>query len=132
PLAAAIEAAAAVQELHAELDDMCDVTASVAAALRSSIEENAQTREAVAMLNDHVRMAEEALKSSPALEKDEHLQRCLLKVQHLKHSTTFYEVSGVFGRLWRDSLDRQTRKNKQSSRRKEVETTMSAPYVLSP
>ena len=33
-------------------------------------------------------------------------------------STCFRESKGVFGRLWRDSLDRQTRKNKQSSRRK--------------
>jgi len=132
PLAAAVEAAAAVQELHSELDDMCDVTASVAAALRSSVEENVKTREAVAMLHDQVRMAEEALKSSPALEKDEHLQRCLLKVQHLKHSTTFYEVSGVFGRLWRDSLDRQARKTRRASREKAVESTMSGPYVLSP
>lgn len=132
PLAAAVEAAAAVQDLHSELDDMCDVTAAVAAALRSSVEENVKTREAVAMLNDQVRMAEEALKSSPALEKDEHLQRCLLKVQHLKHSTTFYEVSGVFGRLWRDSLDRQARKTRRAFREKAVESTMSGPYVLSP
>lgn len=74
---------------------MCEVTARVAVALKSSVEETAQTREAVALLNDQasfkvrearpwgistclrrqVKMAEAALKSSPALEGDEHLQR---------------------------------------------------------
>ena len=34
---------------------MCEVTARVAVALKSSVEETAQTREAVALLNDQAR-----------------------------------------------------------------------------
>ena len=40
------------EELQEELDGMCEVTARVAVALKSSVEETAQTREAVALLND--------------------------------------------------------------------------------
>ena len=36
---------------------MCEVTARVAVALKSSVEETAQTREAVALLNDQARAA---------------------------------------------------------------------------
>lgn len=126
------EAAMAAQELQEELDGMCEVTARVAVALKSSVEETAQTREAVALLNDQVRMAEAALKSSPALEGDEHLQRCLQKVSKLGHSALFSEVSGVFGRLWNDSLDRQRRRFLQSERRERIKAAISTPpvYVL--
>lgn len=126
------EAAMAAQELQEELDGMCEVTARVAVALKSSVEETAQTREAVALLNDQVRMAEAALKSSAALEGDVHLQRCLQKVSNLGHSALFSEVSGVFGRLWNDSLDRQRRRFLQSERRERIKAAMSTPpvYVL--
>lgn len=126
------EAATAAKELQEELDGMCEVTARVAVALRSSVEETAQTREAVALLNDQVRMAEAALKSSPALEGDVHLQRCLQNVSKLGHSALFSEVSGVFGRLWNDSLDRQRRRFLQSERRERIKAAISTPpvYVL--
>ena len=45
------------EELQEELDGMCEVTARVAVALKSSVEETAQTREAVALLNDQARAA---------------------------------------------------------------------------
>lgn len=126
------EAAKAAKELQEELDGMCEVTARVAVALKSSVEETAQTREAVALLNDQVKMAEAALKSSPALEGDEHLQRCLQKMRTLGHSALFSEVSGVFGRLWNDSLDRQKRRFLQSERREKIKAAIATPavYVL--
>eukprot|EP00438_Fugacium_kawagutii_P021981 Skav217009 [mRNA] locus=scaffold1803:195986:198608:- [translate_table: standard] len=120
------------QELQEELDGMCEVTARVAVALKSSVEETAQTREAVALLNDQVKLAEAALRSSPALESDEHLQRCLHKVSKIGHSALFSEVSGVFGRLWNDSLDRQRRRFSQAERREKIVAAVSASpvYVL--
>ncbi|CAK9011472.1 unnamed protein product, partial [Durusdinium trenchii] len=116
---------------------MCEITARVAVALKCAVEESAQTREAVALLNDQVRMAEAALKSSPALEADEDLQRCLQKVTKLGRSALFGEVKGtstasVFGRLWNDSLDRQKRRFLQKERREKIQSALqSAPvYVL--
>ena len=41
-----------MKELQEELNGMCEVTARVASALKSTVEETAQTREAVALLND--------------------------------------------------------------------------------
>ncbi|CAJ1406954.1 unnamed protein product [Effrenium voratum] len=127
--ASAREAALAAQELHEELDGMCEVTTCVANALKSSVEEMAQTRAAVAMMSDQVQMAEAALKSSPALQSDEQLQRCLLKMEGLKSSTLVTEVTGVFGRLWADSIDRQARRFR---RPQEHVASMAPPvYVLS-
>ncbi|CAK9010269.1 unnamed protein product [Durusdinium trenchii] len=126
------EAAVAAKELQEELNGMCEITARVAVALKCAVEESAQTREAVALLNDQVRMAEAALKSSPALEADEDLQRCLQKVTKLGRSALFGEVKGVFGRLWNDSLDRQKRRFLQKERREKIQSALqSAPvYVL--
>lgn len=102
-------AAVAVAELPVAVDRVCEVTAKVASTLKLTAAENEKAKRAVSLLNGEIRRAEEALKSSSALQHDEQLQRCLRNVQNVERATV-PGVTGVFSRLWQDSYCRQTRK----------------------
>jgi len=99
---------AVVDALNQDLNGLCGCVEQIAGVLTTMAEENLQMKETVTTVDGDVWHAAMALESSPALDSDPQLQRCLAQVRCAQNTTRRHTLQGVFGRLWNDSERRQS------------------------